>query len=261
MVDVIWPLLRTRRWLGFTAVVVGAIVAFGLLSAWQWDRADDRRSERVTLQSALDTVPAPIESIDLSAGPDPGDVFRSVTTRGTYLADDQVVVRKRPLDTRNGFWLMTPMQTDAGPVVWVNRGWLPAGVDALSTPDLPAPPAGEVVVTGYLRAFDPADPGDNDGLPAGQIAGPAIELLPAMTATLPAFIQLAESDPQQDGLVVLPLPTVDEGRNISYAIQWLLFAIVAVAGWFFFLRREAKEDAEAKLQTELQAAAVGPGRD
>ena len=45
------------------------------------------------------------------------------------------------LDTRNGFWLMTPLQTDAGPLVWVNRGWLPAGVDALSTPTLPEPPA------------------------------------------------------------------------------------------------------------------------
>jgi cytochrome oxidase assembly protein ShyY1 len=246
---VIWPLLRTRRWLGFTALVLGSIVAFGLLSSWQWGRAEDRRAERITLQSALATEPAPVESVDLAAGPDPADVFRAVTTRGVYLADDQVVVRKRPLDARNGFWLMTPMQTDKGPVVWVNRGWLPAGIDALSTPALPAPPAGEVVVTGYLRAFDAADPGDNDGLPAGQIASPARELLPVMAATLPACIQLSESDPAQDGLIPIPLPEVDEARNVSYAIQWLLFAIVAIGGWFFFLRREAKEDAAAALQS------------
>lgn len=244
----ILPLLRTRRWLGFTALVLGSIVAFGLLSAWQWGRADDRRAERVTLQSALATEPAPIETIDLSGGADPVDVFRAVTTRGTYLADDQAVVRKRPLDARNGFWLMTAMQTDAGPVVWVNRGWLPAGVDALSTPQLPAPPPGEVVVTGYLRAFDAVDPRANDGLPEGQVAAPALELLPPMTSSLPAYIQLSESDPAQEGLIAIPLPTVDEGRNISYAIQWLLFAIVAIGGWFFFLRREAKEDAAAALQ-------------
>jgi cytochrome oxidase assembly protein ShyY1 len=254
---VIWPLLRTRRWLGFTAVVVGAIFAFGLLSAWQWDRAEDRRSERITLQSALAASPAPVESIDLAGGPSPDDVFRAVMVRGTYLPEGQAVVRKRPLDTRNGFWLMTPMQTDAGPVVWVNRGWLPAGVDALSTPTLPVPPAGEVIVTGYLRAFDPAEPGDNDGLPEGQIAAPALELLPAMTSTLPAFVQLSESDPEQEDLVAIPLPTVDEGRNISYAIQWLLFAAVAVGGWFFFLRREAKEDATAALQS----ATVGSGQE
>ena len=36
------------------------------------------------------------------------------------------------------------------------------------------------------------------------------------------------------------LPVIDEGRNISYAVQWILFALVALAGWFFFLRREAR---------------------
>jgi cytochrome oxidase assembly protein ShyY1 len=248
VVGVIWPLLRTRRWLGFTALVIGAIVAFGLLSHWQWLRADDRRAERVALQSALSSAPAALESIDLSTGTLPEDVWRAVTARGTYLADAQAVVRKRPLDARNGFWLMTPLQTDAGPVAWVNRGWLPAGVDALSTPELPAPPAGEVVVTGYLRAFDAADPGDNEGLPDGQGAAPAQVLLPQTGAAVPAYIQLSESDPEQDGLIALPLPEVDEARNVSYAIQWLLFAIVAIGGWFFFLRREAKDDAEAAMQ-------------
>jgi cytochrome oxidase assembly protein ShyY1 len=245
---VIWPLLRTRRWLGFTALVIGAILAFGLLSHWQWLRADDRRAERVALQSALASEPAPLSSIDLSVGTQPDDVWRAVTARGTYLADQQAVVRKRPLDARNGFWLMTPLQPDAGPVVWVNRGWLPAGIDALSTPELPSPPAGDVVVTGYLRAFEPADAGANEGLPAGQVAAPALVLLPPAGPSVPAYVQLSASDPAQDGLIALPLPEVDEARNVSYAIQWLLFAMVAIGGWFFFLRREAKDDAAAALQ-------------
>jgi cytochrome oxidase assembly protein ShyY1 len=256
---VIWPLLRTRRWLGFTAVVVGAIVAVGLLSAWQWSRADDRRHERLALQAALAAEPAPVASIDLSAGPAALDVWRAVTARGVYLGDTQAVVRKRPLDARNGFWLMTPLQTDGGPVVWVNRGWLPAGVDALSTPPLPAPPPGEVVVTGYLRAFDEASPADNEGLPTGQVAAPAPELLPPASDALPAYIQLSGSDPEQEGLVALPLPEVDENRNISYAIQWLLFAAVAIGGWFFFLRREAKEDAAATQPAATQPAAAQTG--
>jgi cytochrome oxidase assembly protein ShyY1 len=56
---------------------------------------------------------------------------------------------------------------------------------------------------------------------------------------------LTESVPEQDGLIPLSLPEVNEGQNISYAVQWLLFAGVAMAGWFFFLRREAREDALA----------------
>ena len=78
--------------------------------------------------------------------------------------------------------------------------------------------------------------------------------LPPAGDALPAYIQLSASEPPQDGLIALPLPEVDEARNISYAIQWLLFAMVAIGGWFFFLRREAKDDAAAALQS----AGVGP---
>lgn len=249
MGDVIWPLLRTRRWLGFTALVVGVIIAFGLLSRWQWSRAEERHEERVALQAAIARDPVPLGTLDLTDLQD--GQWRAVTATGVYSPDDSAVVRKRPLDARNGFWLMTPLRLDEDTSVWVNRGWLAAGQDALSTPDLPAPPAGEVTISGYLRAFEDADPGANAGLPAGQIAAPAAALLPPASDAVPAYIQLATSDPEQEGLVALPLPDIDEGRNISYAIQWLLFAAVAMAGWYFFLQREAKDDAE-------RAAAAAP---
>lgn len=35
-------------------------------------------------------------------------------------------------------------------------------------------------------------------------------------------------------------PSRPISSNISYAVQWILFALVAFAGWFFFLRREAR---------------------
>jgi cytochrome oxidase assembly protein ShyY1 len=250
---VIWPLLRTRRWQGFTALVVGAIVAFGLLSHWQWTRAEDRRAERVALQSALSADPVPIGSLDPTSLAD--EEWQTVSVRGEYRGDLQAGARKRPLDTRNGFWLITPMETTNGTLVWINRGWLPAGKDALSTPPFPAPPSGTVTVTGHLRLFETPDSQGNEGLPEGQIAAVTPALLPAAGEALPAYVQLSTSDPEQDGLVVLPLPEVDEGRNISYAIQWLLFAAIALGGWFFFLRREALEDAERA--SEARAVAAG----
>jgi cytochrome oxidase assembly protein ShyY1 len=244
---VIWPLLRTRRWLGFTAVVIGTIIAFGLLSHWQWSRADEHRRERLALQAAI--ASAPVDVSTLGADELASDEWRAVTVEGRYLPELQAAVRKRPLNAQNGFWLMSAIQQDSGPVVWVNRGWMPAGENALATPDFPVPPSGDVTVTGYLRAFEPAEPDANDGLPEHQIAAPALPLLPTATDPLPAYVQLATSTPPQDGLVVLPVATVDEGQNISYAVQWLLFAAVAIGGWFFFLRREAIEDAARRAQS------------
>jgi cytochrome oxidase assembly protein ShyY1 len=255
---VIWSLLRTRRWLGFTALVVFVIVAFGLLSLWQLQRADVKREQRIELANALAADPLPLERVVLDGGAIiPTDEWRAVTVTGAYVPGAQVLVRKRPLDARNGFWAMTPLRTASGTTVWVNRGWLPTAGDALSAREAPAPPAGEVSVTGYLRPFEDADPDANAGLPPGQVAAVAPALLPEISDGFTGYVQLATSQPQQDDLVALPLPTVDESRNVSYAIQWLIFAAVAISGWFFFLRREAIEDAQRATADELSAAPTG----
>ena len=54
------------------------------------------------------------------------------------------------------------------------------------------------------------------------------------------YLQQTASEPT-DPVVLVPLPEPDDLQNISYAVQWLLFAAVAIGGWYFFLRREAKE--------------------
>ena len=80
------------------------------------------------------------------------------------------------------------------------------------------------------------------GLPDGVIARMSLNEL-----TTPGFhspidnrvVQLISSTPSAEGIVIVPLPEVDEVQNISYAVQWILFALVAMIGWFIFLRREA----------------------
>ena len=247
----IWPLLRTRRWLGFTAVVVFAIVAFGLLSRWQWSRAEQHREERLALAASLAADPVPLaQALRTPVG---DDEFRAVEVTGTYEPATTALVRRRPLDAQNGFWVMTALRQSDGTAVWVNRGWIAVGGDALATPTVPGPPSGTVTVDGYLRPDEPAAPGDNDGLPRGQVAAASAVLLPAASGAVPGFVQLATSTPEQTGLVPWPLPDIDESRNISYAIQWLLFAAVAMSGWYYFLRREAKEDAERAGAAALAA--------
>lgn len=245
----IWPLLRSRRWLGFTALVIFAIVAFGLLSRWQWARAEEHKQERLALASSAAAEPVPLTTA-LSEATAP-DSFTAVVATGTFAPDTTALVRRRPLDARNGFWVMSPLTLADGRAVWINRGWLQASQDALSTPAVPAPPTGEVTITGYLRPDEAAAADANTGLPAGQVAAANHLLLPSVPGAVPGFVQLSDSDPPQEGLVAVPLPGIDESRNISYAVQWLLFAFVAIGGWYYFLRREAREDA-------ANAAAGGP---
>lgn len=233
-------LLRTRRWLGFTAVVLTAILAFGLLSLWQWHRAEDKRIERQQLEQALDSAPADIST--LAALPLGYGEWRPITASGTYDNADTVLVRRRPLDARNGMWVMTPLRTSSGAIVWVNRGWIAAASTAEGTPLVPPAPSGEVTVIGSAREYELAAPSDNDGLPAGQVAAAAAQTLPEVGAVEGYYLQTRTSQPDEPDLETLPLPEIDEGRNVSYAIQWILFACVGLGGWFYFLRREARED-------------------
>ena len=51
-------LLKTRRWIAFTLLVVVAITAFGFLSRWQWHRAEEERSARQAW--AIQAAAAPV---------------------------------------------------------------------------------------------------------------------------------------------------------------------------------------------------------
>ena len=223
-------LLRTRRWLSFTVVVIIVIIAFGLLSRWQWSRAAEKQVLNFSMMSAR--AAAPVAPTDASGE------WTPVRVAGIYDSKNEVVVRKRPQETVNGFWIMTPLMTDTG-TIWVNRGWLRADGNATTYPDVPRAPAGQVTVTGLWRDWQQAR--TTSGLPAGMISDVDPVVLPLPT-DLDGFVQLTKSQPDQSGLAPIQLPEIDDAQNISYAVQWILFALVCIGGWFFFLRREARED-------------------
>ena len=211
-------LLRTRRWIAFTLLVIAVIVAFGLLSRWQWARAEERRVQHNAIASAEAAVPySPAITTE----------WQPVTATGTY-DTQQLLVRRRPLNGSNGFWVVTPMRLADGGQVLVVRGWIRATDVQTDVVTPPAPPSGTVNISGRWRLAEA--PSSSEGLPTGQVM-----------SVDQGYIQLASSTPEQAGLIVLPLPEIDESRNVSYAVQWLLFAAVAMIGWFFFLRREARE--------------------
>jgi len=233
-------LLRTRRWLGFSVLVIGVVVAFGLLSQWQWHRAQERDAQRRDLLAHTDGPAQALEGIVRLPVQDFQRLqWQPLDITGTY-ETSQLAVRRRPLDGRNGFWVLSRMTTDSGGV-WVNRGWIPAAGDAKAVPALPLPPPGEVTIRGYYRDPEISESQQWQGMPPGMIPAIAPTLLGA-PSVLPGYVQLASSEPPQQGLVVLPLPEIDPSRNISYAVQWILFALVAVGGWFFMLRRESRAE-------------------
>lgn len=233
-----WALLRTGRWIGFTAAVLAAIIAFGFLSAWQWGRAEERRVDRVELTSRLTAEP---QSLSSTLGE--SREFTRVTVDGAFIEGSDRLVRSRPQGGGNGFWVVSALEPRDAPGmhVWVVRGWMASQTAATTSIAVPASPPGPTSISGYLRAFEDTGPTPAD-LPRGQITAMSVTQLPRLEGDVyPLWIQSAQ---EESGLEILVLPDIDESQNISYAVQWLLFAAVAIGGWFIFLRREAREDAQ-----------------
>ena len=249
-----WTLLRTRRWQGFTALVVVAVVGFAVLSNWQWERAEEERQALNLLVAETQRPPVPLEQAladpaSLTSG---ADLYRPVDTIGSYVPDTTLLVRQRPLDGRNGFWVVTLFQPDQGPPIWANRGWIMATGASTAIVEPPSLPLGEVSITGRLRPSELQREVVND-LPEGQIrridtSALSSQVLAATgnSEVLPVYLEVVLSDVGEPDLLRMPLPEIDETQNVSYAIQWLIFASIALIGWVYFLRREAHDNAQEK---------------
>jgi cytochrome oxidase assembly protein ShyY1 len=239
-------LLRDRRvWaLGFLVLLV--VPAFLLLSRWQLHRLDERRAENTLISDHADAAPVPVAAA-MTAGSDPNSLtaeqeWRDITATGRYDPAGQQLVRRRPLNGENGYWVMTPLVLSDGSVLAVNRGWVGAGQDATTNPEVPPAPSGEVTVVGRLRLSQdaPARPAD---LPTGQVTDLDVRAVPASGPVFPGYLELVTSDPPETGdpaLTPIPLPELDDGPHLSYAIQWVAFAVIAIGGFVFIVRGEAR---------------------
>jgi cytochrome oxidase assembly protein ShyY1 len=240
-------LLRTRRWLGYLALVALFGVVCVALGMWQWNRREEALAAIARLDANYDEPAVPLE--DVLAEPDDyelGQQWTVVEATGEYLVDEQLLLRGRVRDTAVGFDVVVPFRTDAGRVLLVDRGWLAPGETSAAPDAVPPPPEGEVTIVVRLREDEGEIAGR--GAPAGQIASVDLDALaaehdePVYTG---AYGLLATEDgAAPDGVAVATRPVLDEGPHLSYTLQWFVFAAMGGVGYVWALRREARGDAE-----------------
>lgn len=262
-----WGFAFSRRWLGYLALLVVFAIACGLLSAWQFDRREERVAENARITENYDAAPVPIaEALPGSADFEPGQEWLPVVVHGRYLPEAQLLVRNRPMDGRPGFEILTPFETDDGRVFIVDRGWLSTG-SAQDHPDaVPPVPAGELSVVARLKPGEPEIPGRS--APEGQIATIHLE---SFAATLGARVYtgayglLAAERPAGETGALPAKPALTEGNHLSYAFQWIIFALIAAAGLVWGVRNEYRHrNADdpaviaAKRREALRRAKRGP---
>jgi cytochrome oxidase assembly protein ShyY1 len=167
-----------------------------------------------------------------------------------------------------GFEQLVPFLTVEGETVYVSRGWIPTG-ERQNYPDrVPMPSAIETTILGRLVAEEPIL---DRGAPKGQLASINIALANQQTGLQDVieggYVRLIGENPRvSESLQPMPNPATEEGNNLSYAVQWIIFALMAVAALVWRVRRDrqleqgkapAKRVTRAKLDEEYEDATTG----
>lgn len=227
--------LTKPRWIALTAFLLIMIYLFIRLSDWQFDRYNTRIQNNEITTVALSSEP--VNLTDLSQVSELKD-WQKVSIKGEFINSDAKLLRRQYLESSLGFWVITPLKLDNDQVILVNRGWIPIAKSSTTQQEIPSSPKGDVTIIGYVQTLkdNRSEPED---LPLNQINylnSNNFSSQPLSTN----FLQLASMSPMDNQVAIIPLPELSNGPHFSYAIQWILFALMLPIGWYVLLKNENK---------------------
>jgi len=229
-------------WLAATlAVIVFAVACYTLLAPWQFRRHAERKATNDAITSSFSATPVPLPEV---LGSSRNAQWRLVSATGSYLPDGEALARLRTVEGAPAFEVLTPFRLTDGRIVLVNRGYL-RPVAGTRVPEYPAAPAGRADRSrrrAVARSAAPRRPAFSDASTDGHrqvyaINSATVGRAAGLTVE-PGYLQLERGSPGVLG--PLPLPELDAGPFLSYALQWLAFGTMALLALGYFTWREAR---------------------
>jgi len=234
-----------------TVLILGAVMfalmfaGFSALGVWQVQRLawkqDLIRQVDARIHAAPAAAPPPDQIVTRQA-----DQYRRVVVSGRFDHSREALV-KAVTDLGPGYWVMTPLTTDRGFTVLINRGFVPS--ERQKPTDRAAGQVdGETTVVGLLRLTEPDGGFLRANDPAGDrwfsrdVAGIA-KARGLFGPVAPYFIDAdATLNPggwPRGGLTVVRFAN----SHLIYALTWFGLALMSVAGFVLFAREEKRRRA------------------
>lgn len=257
-----WRFALSSRWAGYLAFAIVFAIACGFLSAWQVARSKEASAANQLVSRNFHAAPAPVGALlpTLTSWRD-SEEWRKVELTGTYLRSRELLARNRPTDDGPGFEILTPLRLTDGRVFVVDRGWVPTG-NTHDAPDaVPAAPAGTVHVVARLKESEPTLPDRSaTGDQIATIHLPTIDRRVGGDVYTGAYGLLVSQSPAPatapTRVDAVP-PVANEGLHWSYAIQWVIFALIGFFGLAYALVKEYRlrneDDPEEQRRAEERA--------
>ncbi|WP_297801811.1 SURF1 family protein [uncultured Brevundimonas sp.] len=212
------------------------------LGIWQVQRLGWKLAliERVENRIHADPVDAPAPDVTITRD---GHEYLRVKAGGTYRYDLEVPV-KAVTELDGGWWIITPLETDRGFTVLVNRGFVPNDMKSAA----PRPDGeGRVEVTGLLRLSEPKGGFLRENDPAGGnwysrdvaaiAAAKGIDAAPYFIDAQPADGTAASGWPRA-GMTVVKFAN----SHLVYALTWFGLAAGTLVGMVLMLRERRRKE-------------------
>lgn len=230
-----------KRWLTWALLVSFFSVACVFLSQWQFNRRAEAVAKIQTVANNFDRAAVPLEDLAQLDFFDTAYEWRPVSLTGRFLSDHAVLVRNRPYNGSPGFLQVVPFELSNGKVIAIETGWIPTGSDNQAPKNLPRPTENQQDIVARVRSVEPTL---NRDAPEKQLATINIEALVqkenlAGQVYVSVYARLANSYTQSEFPKVLPRPELTEGNHLSYALQWILFALMAFGALAWAINHEA----------------------
>lgn len=220
--------------IGMTLIALLFFSGFCALGAWQVQRLGWKRDLIARVDARIHEAPVPAPR---TAGK--ADEYRRVVASGRFLHNKAALVQAVTVRGA-GFWVLTPLVTDEGFTLMVNRGFVPP-----ESRQAYMRPEGKVRLVGLLRLSEPGggflrsnDPG-RDRWYSRDVA--AIGSSRGIHATLANYFIDTEASRSAGSLPVGGLTVVAFPNNhLSYAITWFALAAMIAGAYTYVMRHEWK---------------------
>lgn len=214
----------------FTLLGVVALISLGV---WQLERKLWKENLIATLNARIAAPPHALPPSPTQSA----DEFSRVKLHGTFAPGQSALVftsgsALRPDITTPGYWVLSPLRTDDGRIVVVNRGYVAAK-------DAPPPPPGEVDLTGAVRWADESTlftPNDEPQNNLWYRRDPvAIAAAKGWGQVAPFFLE-QEAPQLANAPRAGPLVVHLNDNHLQYAITWFGLAAGLIGVYLVWLR-------------------------
>lgn len=222
------------RFLILTISAIAALAILVSLGVWQLERRDWKHALIERIEARADAPPKPLTDV-LARWRRDGDIeYMRVRMTGELRADKEFHIYTIR-DGVAGWRVVSPFETAAGPVVLLDRGFVPERLkDSDSRAGQPVPD-GQITVTGLARGpgeanlFTPESEPSRNRWYWRDLGGIVAQLGPEMRARATPFFVEAEADAlpgkwPRGGITQLRLMD----RHLSYALTWFGLALTLI---------------------------------